>query len=541
MKIIENIETIQTDVLVIGGGLAGIRAAIEARKLGAGVVLASKSRVGLGNNSAVALGGFAAAAGTGWRDPADRHEDHIRDTMEAGRYLNDRRLVEAMVFGIKSEIETVESYGVRFRRRGETFAVTSVPGHSYPRTIAPEKGGGTSITRPLRDQARSLGVRLVEGTVITRILKSGDAASGAFGADDAGKAAIFHAGSVVLAAGGLGRLYLFGDNPPDATGDGYALAYHAGLTLRDMEFVQFVPGTPTYEIWVASNGAVIRNRLGEDVLRKHGMNEPKQMTRDAVSRAVSMELTAGLGVSGKWMTMDASNIPEKQWQKLQEFLPPRLRGGGRDLQMSPPQAHFFMGGTVIDEHAGTDMKGLFACGEICGGMHGANRLGSNALSECLVFGAMAGRHAAEWARGAERQAIPSDAVDHELARLARVAAQKGNLAHEKLSQELRSLMWSKVGIVRNATGLQQAVEEIRGIKHRLGEVSVDGIKGLLALQFLHNMATVSELIASAALARTESRGAHYRTDCPAEDDKQWLTNIFMVKGPAGDAPVLRKG
>ncbi|MDO8671413.1 MAG: FAD-dependent oxidoreductase, partial [Dehalococcoidia bacterium] len=506
---LQTTESAQADVLIIGGGLAGIMAAIEARKPGADVVLVSKSRVGLGNNSAVALGGIAAAAGAGWRDPADRYEDHVRDTLEAGRFVNDRRLVEAMVPEIEAAIRAIETYGVRFKKRGESLSVTQVPGHSYPRTIFPEEGGGTSITRPMRDHALRLGVRHFEGTVITRILRDGDVVTGAFGINGDGQTTAFQAGVVILAAGGMGRLYLFGDNPPDATGDGYALAYEAGLTLRDMEFVQFVPGTPAYEIWVGRNGAKLRNRLGEDVLAKHGLTDLKRMTRDAVSRAAYLELTAGPGVEGKWLTLDASNVPETSWEKLQSILPARLRGIGKNLPMSPPEAHFFMGGVEIDEHTATDLKGLYACGEICAGVHGANRLGSNALSECLVFGARAGREAAQWARSAGRRPIRPDTLADELARLDKITDRRGSAIPATLVQELRNVMWSKVGIVRDGPGLQQAIEEIRHIRDGLGEVSVEDTKGLLALLSLQNMVSLSDLIARAALARTESRGAHY--------------------------------
>ncbi|MBI2865337.1 MAG: FAD-dependent oxidoreductase [Chloroflexi bacterium] len=541
-------ETTQTDVLIIGGGLAGIRAAIEARQRGEDVLLVSKSRVGLANNSAVALGAFAAAAGTGWRDPADRHEDHVRDTLEAGRRINDRRLVEVMVLGIEAEIRTLETYGVRFRKRDGVFAVTYVPGHSYPRTIYPDKGGGTSITRPMRDHALSLGVRFVEGVAVTRILRSDVAAVGALGVDSAGRATIFRAGAVVLAAGGTGRLYLHTDNPLDATGDGYALAYDAGLTLRDMEFVQFVPGMPPYEIWLVRGGAILRNRLGEDVMLKHGLAVPKQMTRDAVSRAAYVEVAAGLGVTGSSLIVDASEMPAERWERLRGLLPPRVRDAGRRFHMSPPRSHFFMGGVTIDERTATEVKGLFACGEICGGMHGANRLGSNALSECLVFGARAGQYAAEWARNGDRRAIPTEAVDGELERLGAIASRTATQpegwlprSEEKLSQQLRSLMWSNVGIIRDAAGLQQAIEEILHIRHWLGETPADGGKGFLSLLSLHSMATVAELIARSALARTESRGGHYRSDHPAEDDEQWLKSIFMVKGSSDDSPLLRMG
>ncbi|MEK7847399.1 MAG: FAD-binding protein, partial [Chloroflexota bacterium] len=376
---------VSAPVLIIGGGGAGLRAAIAAGQSGAaGVVLASKSRPGYGNNTAIAGGAFAAA--TGWRDPLDNPKAHARDTVTGGRFVNDQALVATVARGGERQVRDLEAFGVHFRKEGDKILIARAPGHSHARHVYGEHRIGTDFSLPLRAQAEGCGARFLEGAFITRLLERGGRVVGALAVDRAGEPLVLQAAVTILACGGLGQLYLHTNNAAGTTGDGYALAYQVGLPLRDMEFVQFYPtalgewGSRTliYEAFVFSGGAIIRNSRGEDVRVRHGLQDPMLFTRDRLARAMITEIREGRAVDGK-LTLDLTPVPPDTLAKLVSLLP----GEERDRRAFPvaPTTHFAMGGVEIDPSAHTAREGLLACGEVCGGVQGANRLGWNALTE----------------------------------------------------------------------------------------------------------------------------------------------------------------
>ena len=521
-------EYIATDVLVIGGGGAGLQAAIKAREGGASALLVSKSRVGLGNNTALSAAAFAAA--TGERDASDSPQVHVQDTMEGGRLINDPSLVARLARRVVDEVSFLESCGVIFQKEGERPVISRAPGHSYHRHFHGEKRRGTEFTLPLKEHAARIGVSFAERVFISRLLTQNGKIAGAVGIDRDGRLLVFTAQSVVLSTGGLGQIYLHTNNAAGMTGDGYALAFHIGLPLRDMEFVQFYPtamrGTRMilYEAFVFRTGAIIRNSRGEDVLAKYNLQDPMVMTRDRLSRAIMRELLEGNDVNGG-VIIDLSPVTDENFRRLRRLLPADTPETRREFIVSPT-AHFGIGGIVTDEDTRTPIPGLFACGEVVGGAHGANRLAGNALSEVFAMGAIAGEQAAFSTKETSPSKPNPTEVLEEKARLESLLGKEQGKTSDLL-HSLKNVMWYQAGIIRHQTGLKDALDKIRDIRTMTESTRVSDIKGLIRRLELDNMLLVAEMISRAALERTESRGAHYREDYPQEDPA-WLANLFIA-------------
>ena len=521
-------QIINSDVLVIGGGGAGLRAAIEVKKHGLDVVLISESRVGFRNNTAISAAGFA-AAGIG-KKPGDSPEVHLKDTMTAGRFINDQRMIATMTHGAKQQVYDLIGFGVKFRQLDGELLVRQIPGHSYPRNVNVEELRGVNLTRPMRQYAASMGIQFMEGILITKLLPAESAVVGALGIDDKGQMFVIKAKSTILATGGAGQLYLRTNNATVLTGDGYALAYEVGAVLRDMEFVQFYPTTWRkngnrmcfYERFLP-RGAILRNSLGEDILERHGMGGVTLVTRDILTRTIMKELVEGRGIDGH-VIFDLTAMPEEKAQELYRSGLAR-RGEYPDKVPVAPTAHFFMGGMKVSDHGEAGIDGLYAAGEVCGGSHGANRLAGNAITEMLVFGAVAGDRAATRASKISQLPAPGSEITTEIERLTQLASGSGRENLEQLYQSLKQTMWDKVGVIRRKQSLEDARREIAALREQLKAAALTDYRQLLPAIKLANMLTIAEMVCRAALTRTESRGAHYRTDYPEEDDRQWLKTI----------------
>jgi fumarate reductase (CoM/CoB) subunit A len=519
-------QTIETDVLILGSGAAGLRSAIEARKLGVEVLLVSKSKIGLGNNTAISGSGIA--AGTGWRDPTDSPSLHFKDTIIGGRYMSNQRLVEVLTQEIGPVVLELESFGVRFRKQGDTFHMALMAGHARPRNVFGDKAVGTDLTLPLRDYAIDKGVAHKSGVLITGLLVTGNEATGAVGLDEAGGVYIFKARSIVLASGGAGQIYLSTSNAAGSTGDGYALAFEAGVPLVDMEFVQFSISGPNTEMFCAREGAVIRNALGENILEKYDLCDPVRMTRDAVSRAIMLEIQAGRSDDGETLTLDTTTIDAKRFEKLRVLLPKNTPADKRHFSIGL-FSHFFMGGAKINERTETGIDRLFAAGEVCAGVNGANRLGGNALAETFVFGKIAGQMAAQRARAEKKAPEVRKEASQEVDRLRAMASFDGGEAIKEIRDLLKTTLWNKAGIIRNEEGLRTALNVIADLKSRFKKISIRSDRDLYDALKLENMLKVSDMVVRSSLLRTESRGAHYRSDYPKEDNNLWLKNIEISR------------
>ena len=522
---------ISCDVLIIGGGGAGLRAAIEARESGADVLLVSKAKVGYANNTYIAK---AIIAVSGWGDQRDGGKAHLEDTVKGGRFLNDPELVSAMVEAAKTEISFLEKCGVAFAKKEGRFQIEQIAGHRFPRQIHGQHRTGSDLILPLKQYAEKIGVRFVDRVFITRLFSSGNRVAAASGVSHDGRFLVFTAGSVILTTGGFGQVYLHTNNAAGITGDGQALALHLGLPLKDMEFVQFYPtaagrlGTRLIlsEVLVMAEGAILRNRAGEDIVVKHGLNDPMRLTRDKLAQAIMRELLAGRGVEGG-IIMDLSPIAEERLAPLATLLPSAWHPDQKTLVVAPT-THFCMGGIVIDKNAETPLAGLFAAGETTAGVHGANRLGGNALCEVFTFGRIAGQKAAVRAKEMGPVNVPGEMIDHEKVRLESHFGGSG-VDPKVLCRSLKQAMWSKAGILRDPDGLGEALEKISHIGSEAAEASIGKMSDLIRCLELENMLLLSEVVCRAALLRTESRGSHYRTDFPEEDNDRWLRNIVVKK------------
>ena len=520
---------VSADVLIIGGGGASLRAAIEAKEMGADVLVVSKSRIGYGNNTYISAGIFAA---TGWGDPADDDAVHLKDAVIGGRFLNDQGVLAAAAKEAGAQVSFLEKCGVRFFKRDDTILLGQAPGHSYPRHVNVTQRNGSGFMVPLISHAEKIGVRFLNQVFITRLLTRDNRIAGATGLSPDGAFLAVLAKSVILTTGGFGRLYQHTNNAAGITGDGQALAFELGLALRDMEFVQFYPTAIgqsgirmlLYEAFVARFGAVLRNIQGENIVEKHGLSDLKIMTRDRMSRAIMQEILEGNDKDGS-VILDLNPVADIA------RLAPMLPGGWTESQkeiLVSPTTHFCMGGIVINERTETEIPGLFAAGEVCGGVHGANRLGGNALAEVFALGGVAGRQAAKKAAESGPIDPPSAALADERSRLASLSTGNGKDQHE-LRRSLREVMWLKAGIIRNYQDLTDARTQIEALQHRSLDTRAENPKQLMKLLELQNMLLLADIVCQGALLRTESRGAHYRTDYPEEDNAHWLKNIFASK------------
>ncbi|MDD3654964.1 MAG: FAD-binding protein [Desulfotomaculaceae bacterium] len=530
------LEVINTDVLVIGGGGAGLCAAISTKKEGAEVLLISKSRPGRANNTAISGGSFSAS--TGLWDERDTPKQHLSDTLIAGRWINRPEMVHTMTTGAREQVKNLLSYGVPLQKKSNgKLRIISLPGHSIARNVVTKNSFGTDFSIPLFNYAKNLGVNFLAGAFVVRLCRGDHGnVSGALAIDPARQGIILiQAKATILASGGAGQIYSQTNNAPGSTGDGYALAYRVGVPLIDMEFVQYYPTCLVksslvkvmviYELLVYWGGARLLNSLGEDIALLYGLKNSSTMTRDALTLAISKEIKEGRGVNGG-VWMDLSTIPEDKIKHLPKFIPKGLKE--RDRFLIAPVAHFFMGGLLVNEQGETGIEGLYSAGEVNGGVHGANRLGGNALTEAWVYGDITGRLAAQYALhykstpGIESlQAITKDLKSH--------FEKSGEHSVKEMRRDLQHLMWEKAGIIRTHEELHGLISDIEKLKEKLSETKVNDFKELINKLETDNMLLVGKAMALSALLRKESRGAHYRKDFPAEGGEQWVKNSY-IKG-----------
>ena len=535
-------ETWSTDVLVVGGGIGGSLAALEAARTGArtAVVLKGGPARGARSNTAVAGGGFAAAFGH--TDPTDSPMEHLRDTLVGGEFLNDQRLVRVMVEEAPDRIRFLEGLGVEFEHEGERYRQRQAPGHSHPRSVMATGARTSQLGRVLGERVMESGVTVHRGLTLAEVLVAEGRAVGAACVAEDGRRVDVHAGAVVLATGGLGRLYPVSSNPAFMTGDGYAAGYRAGARLQDMEFVQF---TPAGLVWpeelrgfhvnhellahplarVLNGGGEQLAVMGSSVIRELGF-------RLDLIRLFHREIRDGGGTPHGGLYLDLREVPREEAGRLSPALWEAVLDAGIDpahnLLEVAPEVHFFMGGFDVDERGETSLPGLFAVGETAGGCHGANRLTHNAFPEVIVFAPRAGRAAGEEALRLGQGALPEPEP------IGDWRWPEGT----DLREGLRSVVLDAAGPIRSATSLSLGLARLGELRKALSERKAGTGDDQLAGLATRNLLDVAEMVLRGAQGREESRGSHFREDRPDRDDARWLVNLLLERGPEG--PVLRE-
>jgi succinate dehydrogenase / fumarate reductase flavoprotein subunit len=544
-------ETHEHDVLIIGAGGAGLRAAIEALSQGASVGVVCKSLLGKAH-TVMAEGGVAASMGN--VDQDDNWRVHFGDTMRGGKFLNNWRMAQLHAQEASDRVNELEHWGALFDRTADgKILQRAFGGHSFKRLCHVGDRTGLEMIRTLQDRGVQMGFDVYMECAVTRLLKDGDRVSGAFGYwRENGRFVVFKAKSVVLATGGIGKAWPVTSNSWEYTGDGMTLAYDAGADLMDMEFVQF---HPTGMVWppgvqgllvteaVRGEGGILTNKNGERFMQKYDPKRMELSTRDVVARAIYTEVREGRGTEHGGAFLDISHKPaEYVKRKLPSMYHQFKELADVDITKGPmevgPTCHYMMGGVRVEaDTAQSSVAGLFAAGEAAAGLHGANRLGGNSLSDLLVFGRRAGLAAAQHAKKTTTAAIdPAQIAAAEREMLVLFERKDGESPYA-LHRDLQQVMQSLVGIFRTEEDLQSALGKIEELRRRSENLSVDGSRmfnpGWHLVRDLRSMLTVSRAVAQSALARRESRGAHSRIDYP-NYDATWgkQNNVISMKSDA---------
>ena len=537
------IKTISTDVLIIGSGGAGSRAAIEVDDAGLKAIIVSKGLSFRSGCTGMAEGGYNAVFKTVDKD--DSIDAHIFDTLKGGSYLNDKELVEILVNESPKRLIDLENYGALFDRQ-ESGQIDQRPfgGQTYRRTCYQGDRTGAELLNALKEEIIKRDIECIEEVMITSLVTDEDQVIGATGLDLKDSSLIyFKAKSVILASGGAGQLYPVTSNTFQKNGDGYAMAYRAGANLVDMEQIQFHPtgmvapeskkGVLVTEAVRAEGGKLI-NSEGERFMSKYAPEKMELATRDVVARSIYQEIIEGRGTENGGVYLDISHLDDDYIDEKLETMVLQFENVGVDIKHGPievaPTAHHFMGGLKINADASSSLKNLFGAGEVCGGVHGANRLGGNALADTQVFGKIAGVSAAEACKTTDLK-TNEEQVNEEASRIEGLI-KKGTIKPQEFKNRIKTLMWEKVAIVREEKTLNEALKELQEMQKELNNLDVsDKIQyndDLLTALEVINMVEICILTVKSAILRRESRGAHFRSDFPETKDK-WKKSIIINK------------
>ena len=536
-------KTISTDVLIIGSGGAGSRAAIEVDDAGLKAIIVSKGLSFRSGCTGMAEGGYNAVFKTVDKD--DSIEAHIHDTLKGGSYLNDEKLVEILVNESPKRLIDLENYGALFDRQ-ESGEIDQRPfgGQTYRRTCYQGDRTGAELLNALKEEIIRRDIECIEEVMITSLVTDDDQVIGATGLDLKDSTLIyFKAKSVILASGGAGQLYPVTSNTFQKNGDGYAISYRAGAKLVDMEQIQFHPtgmvapeskkGVLVTEAVRAEGGKLI-NSEGERFMSKYAPEKMELATRDVVARSIYQEIIEGRGTENGGVYLDISHLDDDYIDEKLETMVLQFENVGVDIKHGPievaPTAHHFMGGLKINPDASSSLKNLFGAGEVCGGVHGANRLGGNALADTQVFGKIAGVSASEAAKATEIK-TNDEQVQEEASRIESLI-KKGSIKPQEFKENIKNLMWEKVAIVREEKTLNEALKELQKMQENLDKLDVGDKKQyntelMTALEVI-NMVEICILTVKSAILRRESRGAHFRSDFPETID-MWKRSIVINK------------
>jgi succinate dehydrogenase / fumarate reductase flavoprotein subunit len=581
-------QTYEHDVIVIGAGGAGLRAAIEASAAGVSVGLICKSLLGKAH-TVMAEGGMAAAMGN--VDDRDNWKVHFSDTMRGGQYINNWRMAELHAKEAPDRVRELEAWGAVFdRTKDGKILQRNFGGHRYPRLAHVGDRTGLELIRTLQDHGIHQGIQVYMEVTVIALLKDGDRVVGCFAYErEHGRFRVFKCKALVLATGGVGRAYKITSNSWEGTGDGHALAYHAGAELIDMEFIQF---HPTGMVWppsvrgilvtegVRGEGGILKNSEGKRFMfddipdnykdqtakdpeegwrytqgDKSANRPPELLTRDHVARCINREVKAGRGsphggvyLDIAWIKEKLPNAAEHIKKKLPSMYHQFMQLANLDITTTPmevgPTTHYIMGGIRVDaDTQASTVPGLFAAGECAAGINGANRLGGNSLSDLIVFGKRAGEYAAQFAKENGHGAIDGAQIEAEARRSLEPFEHEAGENAFNIQHDLQDMMQANVGIVRNESEMRHALDELQKLKTRAAKVSVTGNidfnPGWHTALDLRNLLTVSEAIALSAVERKESRGGHFREDFPNKEAEFAKFNFSLKQDADGQMQISR--
>ncbi len=547
----------ETDVLIVGGGAAGTMAAFECAEAGVRVIQATKGRAASGTTT-VARGGFAAAMGED-----DGPELHLREILKYGGELIDPELARAWVYDIPAVVEDLRAWGAEFvTGPSGKLDLKMFPGHSRPRAVHHYDTTGNALTKALSRKLRA-DARIGQHahTAVLDLIREGGRVAGAWGVDySRGRLVSYAARETILCTGGGSGLFYVNDNPPQVTGDGYVLGFRAGAPLLGIEMIDFQAmccspeelfGFAPHPTGFINAGAVFRNREGEEFLKRYYPDTAEKSTRSEVILAMAREIHAGRASLTGGIFMDATGVPLEVIQKQIPHVHKTCLSRGIDITRTPlevaPGSHTWLGGLRVDAEGRTPVPGLWAAGETAGGIHGGNRIGGSALSASLIFGRRAGRGAAEAARAGggdgEGGAPPVGIPEAERAWLAGLLERREGPLQSEVRLRCRMLAHERLGPLRDAEGCAAALAEYEGIEReeiprmRLDDAARSSEKArgqeLESALSVRNLALLGRLLATAALRREESRGAHYRLDFPETDDARWRAVTRLERAPGG--------
>lgn len=558
-------ETLKTDILIIGSEGSGARAAIEAHDLGAQVTIVTKGRMGRHGATIMAAGDIAAdsrslKALVGQGDDCDNQRTFLEDVIIEGKWLNDQHLANIIVEEVPQRLKELLNWGLKFTE------VRQMPGHRFPRSLYTS---GLAMTRALGQQVRRRKIRTLEDTYVHSLLTRDGEVIGALGLDlRHGRVNALLAKAIILATGGCHELYSYTTGPEGMTGDGHAMAYRAGAKLMNMEMVQFVPTTPMapsvgqgslFPFLMGPQNALrvwLLNKYGERFMNRWDSQRMEHSTRDLLSLGIMTEILEERGGPGGGVYYSLAHLPKNLVEDFarwgaKPFLKPDWHAYGLDFRPLidklkqgdaievVPAAHFFMGGLKVNERCETSIPGLYAAGEVAGGVHGSNRLSGTAYSQMVVLGQRAGNFAAK--RALQRRAYPEPETKQ-------LACQQEELFHPlqaqgevnpyEIKNELKEISWRRVGVIREGPLLEETLKDLGRLKKKLALLSSrakethHNLEWLECLQ-VNNMVLVLELILRSSLLRQESRGAHFRKDFPETDNQRWLSNTIIQESREG--------
>ncbi|MFW9830167.1 MAG: FAD-binding protein [Candidatus Thorarchaeota archaeon] len=540
-------EIIETDVLIVGAGGAGCRAAIAASNSNQDITIITKDILGKAH-TVMAEGGINAALAN--LDPDDLSEIHANDTCRAGAYLNDQNLAEILANDAPERVYDLENFGAIFSRTPDGLIMQRPFGHqTYRRTCYAGDRTGHEVLATLTEELRRREINIIDEVFATSLFRDRNRIAGVSVIEiRTGNFKVFRAPAVVMAAGGAGRIYDVTTNAQADVGSGYAMAFKIGVELVDMEQFQFHPtgaavppaarGRLVTE-GVRGEGGILLNKNGERFMERYNPQSMELAGRDEVARSIATEIREGRGTENEAVYLDISFLPAKI---IEERLPTMLEDFldiGIDIRNEPmevtPTAHHVMGGLKIDTSAKTNLEGLFAAGEVAGGVHGGNRLGGNALAAGQVFGKIAGESAAQYSANQSAPKINRAQIKDEYFRaMAPLDREEGLIPAQEIKR-LQRVMWDKAGLFRNEQDLNEALHFIKQQQERVfSQLYVQNkamrynTEWISALE-LQDMLLVAEMIVRSALLRKESRGAHFRTDYPTQDNKNWFSNITILQ------------